>query len=122
MAKGGVTRTIKLGSEDVAIRMSAITPILYNQMIGRDFFADLAKFNDTSLASEREDGLDVNQEVFKGLAYVAVSQASKKQMPKYLDWLDLYSEKDLGEVVFDLLNCWNDNCSGTAVEKNEASE
>lgn len=122
MAKGGITREIILGGKTVKIRMSAATPILYNQMIGRDFFADLTRFNDTCQSSKRDDGLDIDVFVFKGLTYVAMSQASSKSLPKFVQWIDEYSEEELSEVLQDVLACWNENSQGTAQEKKEVSE
>lgn len=122
MAKGGISKTIRLGDEEKLVRMSAVTPILYNQLINRDFFKDLANFNDSFNSSKREDGLDIDMFVFKGLCYVGVYQASEKELPKFIDWLDGYKDVDFANAFMDLLECWNENSSGTAKEKNTASE
>lgn len=123
-----MNRTIRIGEQDVLMRASALTAVIYRNLFGKDLTIELNKKR-TSKNSE-DSGLDI----FKQLAFVMSWQAIPREtkiteamkrltIEDYYEWLDTIEETDFfdGDTLASITNVWVSSQKTQIALKNAAN-
>ena len=106
-----ITKTVKIGDQEVTFRSSAAIPRMYRIKFKRDIFKDLTRLSDSF--KEREDGtkeLEIEDlEIFENVSYIMALHADPT-IPKTIDeWLDQYEMFSIYEILPEILELWGKN-------------
>lgn len=129
-----MTKTIKVGENEVTMRCSALVPRLYRRATGRDLMRDMAalreNYNKALKAqisgTEEEKRLAqlsaLDLEVFENLAWAFCRDADPQNVPNDPDeWLDQFPGIfSIYEVFPAMVDLWNDSNRTTSVPAKKA--
>ena len=106
-----ITKTVKIGDQEVTFRSSAAIPRMYRIKFKRDIFKDITRLSDSF--KEREDGtkeLEIEDlEIFENVSYIMALHADPT-IPKTIDeWLDQYEMFSIYEILPEILELWGKN-------------
>ena len=106
-----LSKTIKIGEQEVAFRSSATIPRLYRAKFKRDIFKDLSKlessYKDNSQAGSSFAIKDL--EIFENVAYIMAYHADNSIPDNIDDWLDQFEMFSIYEVLPEILELWGTN-------------
>ena len=106
-----LTKTVKVGDQEVTFKSSAAIPRMYRIKFKRDIFKDLTKLEKSY--KEKDDGtkeLEIEDlEIFENVAYIMALHADPST-PAYIDaWLDQFEMFSIYEVLPEILELWGMN-------------
>ncbi len=106
-----LTKTVKVGDQEVTFRSSAAIPRMYRIKFKRDIFKDLTKLEKSY--RDKDDGtkeLEIDDlEIFENVAYVMALHADPT-IPKTIEeWLDQFEMFSIYEVLPEILELWGSN-------------
>ena len=116
-----LSKTVKIGDQEVAFRSSAAIPRMYRIKFKRDIFKDLTKLEKSY--KDRDDGtkdLEIDDlEIFENVAYIMALHADPT-IPKTIDeWLDQFEMFSIYEILPEILELWGSNLfTDTKARKN----
>jgi len=94
-----ITKTIKIGTLDVKMAVSAGTARRYRAEFGSDMFADLAPMSSGQLDAG----------ILEQMAYVMAKQANPDISLSFDEWLDQFGMFDLMNASTDIVELWVKN-------------
>lgn len=111
-------KTIKIDGRDVPFKASAMTPILYRRMNGREFFADLKNlFNKFDSDGVDFSNLDAQALMtFRDLAYTMAKQADP-ELPGVDEWFDGFEMFSIYYVLPEIVAMWAESEKTTSKPK-----
>jgi hypothetical protein len=106
-----LSKTIKIGEQEVSFRSSATIPRLYRAKFKRDIFKDLSKL-ESSYKDNSEAGSSFaieDLEIFENVAYIMAYHADNSIPDNIDDWLDQFEMFSIYEVLPEILELWGTN-------------
>jgi len=106
-----MTKTVKIGEQEVTFKSSASIPRMYRILFKRDIFKDLSRL-EKAYKDKGDAGDDMpieDLEIFENVAYVMAYHADPS-IPKTIDeWLDQFEMFSIYQVLPQILELWGDN-------------
>ena len=106
-----LTKTVKVGDQEVTFKSSAAIPRMYRIKFKRDIFKDLTKLEKSY--KEKDDGtkeLEIEDlEIFENVAYIMAYHADHSIPATIEDWLDEFEMFSIYEVLPEILELWGSN-------------
>ena len=119
-----LTKTVKVGDQEVTFKSSAAIPRMYRIKFKRDIFKDLTKLEKSY--KEKDDGtkeLEIEDlEIFENVAYIMAYHADNSIPQDINDWLDQFDMFSIYEVLPQILELWGDNMKTDVTAKKELAE
>ena len=106
-----LSKTIKIGEQEVPFRSSATIPRLYRAKFKRDIFKDLSKL-ESSYKDNSEAGSSFaieDLEIFENVAYIMAYHADNSIPDNIYDWLEQFEMFSIYEVLPEILELWGTN-------------
>lgn len=114
-------KTIVVGGQEIKFRASGLTPKLYRQKFGREFFADAQKLAKAYMDTESEYTIP-DLECFERLAYIMAKQGDPANTPDDPDeWLDSLDGLVIYQVLPEVMNLWGASATQTAEPKKKVN-
>lgn len=108
-------KTINVGGLDVKFKASALTPVLYRQKFGREFFADAQKL--AKAYTSDADYQIPDLECFERIAYIMARQADPDVPDDPAEWMDSLPGLSLYMALPEIITLWGLSTTQTAVAK-----
>ena len=106
-----LTKTVKVGDQEVTFKSSAAIPRMYRIKFKRDIFKDLTKLEKSY--KEKDDGtkeLEIEDlEIFENVAYIMALHADPSTPASIDAWLDQFEMFSIYEVLPEILELWGTN-------------
>ena len=106
-----LTKTVKVGDQEVTFKSSAAIPRMYRIKFKRDIFKDLSKLEQSY--KDKDDGtkeLEIEDlEIFENVAYIMALHADPSTPASIDDWLDPFEMFSIYEVLPEILELWGSN-------------
>ena len=106
-----LTKTVKVGDQEVTFKSSAAIPRMYRIKFKRDIFKDLTKLEKSY--KDKDDGtkeLEIEDlEIFENVAYIMALHADKSIPDTIEDWLDQFEMFSIYEILPEILELWGSN-------------
>ena len=106
-----ITKTVKVGEQEVTFKSSAAIPRMYRIKFKRDIFKDLSKLEKSY--QDKDDGtkeLEIEDlEIFENVAYIMALHADPKTPSSIDEWLDQFEMFSIYEVLPEILELWGSN-------------
>ena len=106
-----LTKTVKVGDQEVTFKSSAAIPRMYRIKFKRDIFKDLTKLEKSY--KEKDDGtkeLEIEDlEIFENVAYIMALHADPSTPASIDAWLDQFEMFSIYEVLPEILELWGSN-------------
>ena len=107
-----LTKTVKVGGNEVAFKSSAAIPRMYRIKFKRDIFKDLTKLEKSY--KDKDDGtkeMEIEDlEIFENVAYIMALHADPENTPKSIgEWLDRFEMFSIYEILPEILELWGSN-------------
>ena len=106
-----LTKTVKVGDQEVTFKSSAAIPRMYRIKFKRDIFKDLTKLEKSY--KDKDDGtkeLEIEDlEIFENVAYIMAYHADHNIPEDIDDWLDQFEMFSIYEVLPEILELWGTN-------------
>ena len=103
-----LTKTVKVGDQEVTFKSSAAIPRMYRIKFKRDIFKDLTKLEQSY--KDKDDGtkeLEIEDlEIFENVAYIMALHADPSTPDEWLDQFEMFS---IYEVLPEILELWGSN-------------
>ena len=118
-----LTKTVKIGDQDVVLRNSAALPRMYRTKFGRDIFKDLTRMHSAyeEAANAAQQFSTEDLEVFEDLAYV-MNKLGDPSVPDDVDaWLDQFEMFSIHQVLPEILSLWSDGLGSLEVPGKNAA-
>ena len=106
-----LTKTVKVGDQEVTFKSSAAIPRMYRIKFKRDIFKDLSKLEQSY--KDKDDGtkeLEIEDlEIFENVAYIMAYHADHSIPGTIDDWLDEFEMFSIYEILPEILELWGTN-------------
>ena len=106
-----LTKTVKVGDQEVTFKSSAAIPRMYRIKFKRDIFKDLTKLEKSY--KEKDDGtkeLEIEDlEIFENVAYIMALHADPSTPASIDEWLYQFEMFSIYEVLPEILELWGSN-------------
>ena len=106
-----LTKTVKVGDQEVTFKSSAAIPRMYRIKFKRDIFKDLTKLEKSY--KDKDDGtkeLEIEDlEIFENVAYIMALHADPSTPASIDAWLDQFEMFSIYEVLPEILELWGSN-------------
>ena len=110
------TKTVKIGGQDIPLKTSAYTPLLYAQLFNANIFADM---QDIVLAASQTGTVPFEKVItLYRLAYTMAKHADES-IPPLAEWLDQFDIYDIPEIAGDLIGLWAADNQSQSTPKDE---
>ena len=106
-----MTKTVKIGEQEVTFKSSASIPRMYRILFKRDIFKDLSRL-EKAYRDKGDAGDDMpieDLEIFENVAYVMAKHADPSVPGDINDWLDQFEMFSIYEVLPEILDLWGAN-------------
>ncbi len=106
-----MTKTVKIGEQEVTFKSSASIPRMYRILFKRDIFKDLSRLK-KAYKDKGDAGDDMpieDLEIFENVAYVMAKHAGPSVPGDINDWLDQFEMFSIYEVLPEILDLWGTN-------------
>lgn len=108
-----MTKTLRIGKEDVSFECNALTPMIYQKEFNRDMYAELTRigtnFKDGKINFEDPDALEnLNFNTFTNMAW-ACAKSADEQVPPLMDWLREHKEYNVFTHGMEIINLITDS-------------
>ena len=118
-----LTKTVKVGDQEVTFKSSAAIPRMYRIKFKRDIFKDLTKLEKSY--KEKDDGtkeLEIEDlEIFENVAYIMALHADPSTPASIDAWLDQFEMFSIYEVLPEILELWGSNLVTDVASKKNSS-
>lgn len=95
-------KDIKIGDKMVPMSASAVTPIVFKRLTGKDVIKGVRQLN------EEAKNNDIDMEFISQLAYVMAREANKEIEP-FEEWLEQFDMFDIVDALGPIMDLWNLN-------------
>lgn len=112
-------KVVTVGDKDIKFRASGLTPKLYRQRFGREFFADAQKLAKSYMDPESEYSIP-DLECFERLAYIMAWQGDNSIPDDMDEWLDSLDGLVIYQVLPEVMSLWSASATQTAAPKKKA--
>lgn len=106
-----LSKTVKIGDQEVTFKSSAAIPRMYRIKFKRDIFKDLTKLEKSY--KNKDDGtkeMEIEDlEIFENVAYIMALHADPTIPGTIEDWLDQFEMFSIYEVLPEILELWGSN-------------
>lgn len=122
-----VKKEIEIDGRKVPFKASAMTPILYRRINGRDMFKDMSRLADelpTEGQGEEGKKQDISVEdlsIFENIAYCMAKHADP-DIPPLEEWFDQFNVFSIYLVLPELIDLWRVNQMTEAEAKKKQSQ
>ena len=106
-------KTIVVGGQEIKFRASGLTPKLYRQKFGREFFADAQKLTKAFMDKDGEYTIP-DLECFERLAYITAWQGNPSISDDPDEWLDTLDGLEIYQVLPEVIGLWAASAGQTA--------
>ena len=113
-------KVISVGGKDIRFRASGLTPKLYRQKYGREFFADAQKLAKAYMDPEKEYDIP-DLECFERLAYIMAWQGDPSIPDDPDEWLDSLDGLVIYQVLPEVIGLWGASATQTAEPKKKVN-
>ena len=96
-------RNIQIGDKIVPMSASAVTPIIFKRLTGRDLIKGVNELNKTATK-----GGDLDLEFIAQMAWVMAREANK-QIEPFETWLEQFEMFDIVDALSAMMELWNLN-------------
>ena len=96
-------RNIQIGDKIVPMSASAVTPIIFKKITGKDLIKGVRDLNKTAT-----EGGDVDMEFIAQMAWV-MARESNKQIEPFETWLEQFEMFDIVDALGQIMELWNLN-------------
>lgn len=96
-------KTVKIGNQEVKLKTSAYTPILYAKLFNENIFEEMAEI----IGSASKTGSVPFSKILTlyRLVYCMAKHADPS-LPKMEEWMDNFAVYDIPEIASDLIGLW----------------
>ena len=96
-------KDVKIGEKIVPMSASAVTPIVFKRITGKDLIKGVRELNKTATDSQ-----DVDMEFIAQMAYVMAREANREIEP-FEGWLEQFDMFDIVDSLGQIMELWNLN-------------
>ena len=96
-------KDIKIGGKNVPMSASAVTPIMFKKLTGKDLIKGVRDLNKTAT-----EGGDVDMEFIAQMAWIMAREANK-QIEPFEEWLEQFEMFDIVDALGQIMELWNLN-------------
>lgn len=96
-------KDIEIGGKNVPMSASAVTPIMFKKLTGKDLIKGVRDLNKTAT-----EGGDVDMEFIAQMAWIMAREANK-QIEPFEEWLEQFEMFDIVDALGQIMELWNLN-------------
>ena len=96
-------KDITIGDKNVPMSASAVTPIMFKKLTGKDLIKGVRDLNKTAT-----EGGDVDMEFIAQMAWIMAREANK-QIEPFEEWLEQFEMFDIVDALGQIMELWNLN-------------